>query len=357
MNRRAVISLIAGVLVSALALYLAFRNVPISDLGVYFSSVDYIWVIPATALLLLAFLLRALRWQIILGAYRHVGFTNAFHPLMIGFMINCVLPGRVGEIARPAILKKRDDIPFTTGLATVAAERALDMVFLLLLFIGVLATVEIDPSIDEVFGGRHLNREALLDLRDGVIQLSVLLVAGIVFISIGRCRDWLNRVILGFPRLLFFIGPEPKDRIHDRILVPLTGILGNIAAGFSLVRSPKRLLLCMVSSLSIWAASGLSYYVMALGCPGIGISFVEMVAVMIIICVFIALPSVPGFWGIWEAGGVFALSLFSVPSQEAAGFTLVNHAVQVFPVIFVGLGSALLTGINILQVSYRESQP
>jgi len=36
---------------------------------------------------------------------------------MIGFMINCILPGRVGEVARPIILKKKENVPFSTGLA------------------------------------------------------------------------------------------------------------------------------------------------------------------------------------------------------------------------------------------------
>jgi hypothetical protein len=93
---------------------------------------------------------------------------------------------------------------------------------------------------------------------------------------------------------------------------------------------------------------------MALGCPGIGLSFIELSAVMVIVCFFIALPSVPGFWGVWEAGGVFALALFGVSSRDAAGFTLANHAIQVFPVIFIGLISAVVTGINIWQVSYKK---
>ena len=52
---------------------------------------------------------------------------------MIGFMINSVLPGRVGEVARPVILKKQEDIPFSTGLATVAAERVFDVIIMIIL--------------------------------------------------------------------------------------------------------------------------------------------------------------------------------------------------------------------------------
>ena len=77
---------------------------------------------------------------------------------------------------------------------------------------------------------------------------------------------------------------------------------------------------------------------------------------MVVVCFFIALPSAPGFWGLWEAGGVFALALFGVPAKDAAGFTLVNHAVQMFPVILLGLLSALITSVNIWQLTYGEKK-
>jgi hypothetical protein len=69
---------------------------------------------------------------------------------------------------------------------------------------------------------------------------------------------------------------------------------------------------------------------------------------MIIICIFIALPSVPGYWGTWEAGGVFPLGLFGVALEPAAGFTLVNHGIQLLPVIGIGLISALMTGARLI---------
>ena len=68
---------------------------------------------------------------------------------------------------------------------------------------------------------------------------------------------------------------------------------------------------------------------------------------MVVVCFFIALPSAPGFWGLWEAGGVFALSLFGIPNKDAVGFILVNHVVQLVPVIIIGWLSAIVTGINI----------
>ena len=47
--------------------------------------------------------------------------------------------------------------------------------------------------------------------------------------------------------------------------------------------------------------------------------------------------------------GAVAMALFGVPVKEAAGFTLANHAVQMFPIIIAGLYSAVITGVKIRQ--------
>ncbi len=46
--------------------------------------------------------------------------------------------------------------------------------------------------------------------------------------------------------------------------------------------------------------------------------------------------------------------LFGVSEREAAGFTLANHAIQMFPVIIMGLISAFITGVDIRRVSYDQ---
>lgn len=354
MKKNVAISLLLGILVSVSALYFSFRNVPLKALVSYIASVNYLWIFPAVGVSLFTFVLRAVRWRVILASSCKIGFLDAFHPLMIGFMINCILPGRVGEVARPIILKKREHVPFSTGLATVAVERAFDVGFIIVFFIAVLIFVDIDPEIDMSFGKYHLNRATLITIGEGMLMLSIALIAGIMMISIDRTRKWITLSISRFPSLFFFTSRGIRDRITSVISIPVVGIVDNFAVGFSLVKSPEKLSLCMGLSFLIWILSALSYYAMARGCPGVTLSFLEIAAVMIIICFFIALPSVPGFWGIWEAGGIFALSLFGVSGQDAAGYTLVNHGVQMIPVMIVGLVSALIIGINILQVSYEK---
>ena len=354
MKRNLAISLFAGIAVSAVALYLAFRNVPLLDLISYLGSINYLWVIPSIAVAMFSFVIRVLRWQIILSSARRISFWRAFHPLMIGFMVNCVLPGRVGEVARPVILRKRENFPVSSGLATVAAERVFDIGLLIILFAVVLATVDIRSDLYIVFGKYRLDRETLEMIGSGMLKLCLVLIVGIVLVTIDKTRKLINRFIQGFPSLFFFFTAPGRSKLQRGISQPLVRIVDNVAEGFSLIRYPKKLFVCIVLSVVIWYFSALSIYIMALGCPGIGLTFLELTAMMVIICFFIALPSVPGFWGIWEAAGVFALSLFGVSANDAAGFTLANHAVQMIPVIVVGMVSAVITGINILNVAYEK---
>jgi uncharacterized protein (TIRG00374 family) len=304
--------------------------------------------------ILLSFALRAYRWKIILESAGNIRFWQSFHPLMIGFMINCILPGRVGEVARPVILQKKENIPFSTGLATVGAERMFDVGMLIILFAVLLATIEIDPNIDIVFGNYHLNKTTLMTVGKGTFKLLLLLIVGIALVAFNKTRNMINYLITRMPGMFFFAGPDLKKKIQKKICEPLVRVVNNLATGFTLVKYPMKISACFSLSVVIWGLAAFSYYLMSLGCPGIELSFIEITAVMIIICFFIALPSVPGYWGIWEAGGVFALLLFGVSSKDAAGYTLANHAIQIFPVIFVGLISAMVTSVNILQVSYEK---
>lgn len=349
-------SFIGGIIISVVALYFAFKNVPLRELFNYLASINYLWVIPAVLVALLSFALRALRWRIILESTQKIGVWSAYHPMMIGFMINCVLPGRLGEVARPVILQKEEKIPFSTGLATVVAERVFDICILLILFMLTVGMLQIDPDQNIIFGSYNLNLDTLHTVFSGLLKLGALLIIGMVLFSIGKVRKIIYMIILSIPDWLFLAGDKFKSRLKTKICEPVIGILKNIASGFNLIRSPNKIFSCTVLSILIWGLGSLSYYIFSLGSPGVSLTYLEMTTVMVIVCFFISLPSVPGWWGLWEAGGVFALSLFGVTAKEAAGFTLANHAIQVIPVIIAGFVSAMYLSVNIRQMSYQSKE-
>lgn len=353
-NKKIILSLIAGLLLSGIALYVTFKNIPLPELFGYLKTVNYWWAIPTVAIAVLTFLIRVVRWQLLLDPVNKTGFWSAYHPLMIGFMLNCILPGRVGELARPAIFYKKERVAFSKVLATVGAERVFDVLVLLLSFVIVLAAVEINPTLDLTFGKYHINKATLEMIGMTTLEISLGLITCIALVSMRQSRRFIKRTILSLPDLLFFAGNPFREKIREKLCARLVHIIDNVAVGLELLKSPKKVGLCLGLSLLVWVVAGVSYYVMAFGCPGIELSFLEMYAMMVILCFFISLPSVPGFWGLWEAGGVFGLLIFGVSVKEAAGFTLTSHVLQIVPVIILGLISSIITGVNIVQVAYTS---
>lgn len=347
MNRNTTISLFLGTAISVAALYFAFRNIPLDDLSDYLSSINYLWIIPAVAVSFSSFIFRTLRWQSILEPVRKIGFASAFHPLMTGFMLNCILPGRIGEAARPAILLKNEKIPFSTGIATVAVERIFDIFFLVIFFIAATAFVKIDPGLSVDFGGYHLDSADLSIAGRNIAGTGAIIAVCCLLLFSGKTRKPIDNILMKMPDIFFFAGSSFKKKIEDKISLPVLRVLDNFSNGFQLIKRPRIIFISSFYTLAVWALSALSYYLLALGCPGIDLSFTEIAAVMIIVCFFIALPSAPGYWGLWEAGGIFAMSLFGVSAKDAAGYTLTNHVIQMLPVILTGLVSAMITGVRI----------
>lgn len=352
MKRKYSISLTIGAVLSIIGFYWSFRNVPVDELLAYLRDIDYVWLIPAAVIGFSTYFFRALRWRIILSANAQLSFSSCYHPMMIGFMINSVLPARVGELARPAILKQKENVPFSFGITTVGTERILDAITLLALLAWMLSTVQIDPNLEVDIQGYHLSKDVLDRIAGGMIGVSAGLGVLVVAMNIPAFQRLLKAGVLKIPVIFAPAGETFTEKLYHKFCLPLTGIIDNIASGLSLIRHPQKLVICIIYSLLIWLLQAVAFQIVALGSPLIDISFTQMTMVFIIICFFIMLPSVPGYWGIWEAGGVFGLSLFGVGASEALGFSLTVHVVLLLPVVVAGIISAIFTSINIMKISY-----
>ena len=194
MTKKMAASFIGGIIISAVALYFAFKNVPLAELFNYLVSINYLWVLPAVVITFLSFMLRAWRWRIILESTTKISVWRAYHPMMIGFMINCVLPGRLGEVARPVILQKEEKIPFTTGLATVVAERVFDICILLILFMLTVGMLQIDPDQNVVLWILSAEPGNAANCIQWFAEIRGLLIVGIALFSIGKFRKIIYSV-------------------------------------------------------------------------------------------------------------------------------------------------------------------
>ena len=355
-SSKMILSLIVGIVFSGAAIYISFRNVPLAQLLEYVKTINFWWIIPSTFLALSTYFVRALRWKIIMKPIKGISFWHAFHPVVISFTINCLLPGRVGELARPAILYKRDKVEFSKVLATVVVERIFDIVTLLCIFIFIAGSITIDPSLSLSFNGYQINEDTLLDIRAKTILVCFLMLGIIFMFMLPVSRLAIGRFISWLPRLLFFTTVQFRQHLSKRLHMRSHAILGNIALGFEVLRNPNEIIACLLLSASVWLLAFCSFYVLTLGCEGVDISFLESSASIIILCFFIMLPSVPGYWGIWEVGGIYGLMIFGVPKMEAAGLTLTNHFFQIIPLVLIGILSAWLTGVNIMQAGLHSQK-
>ncbi len=113
-----------------------------------FTAVEWTWVFAAVGLNLLSVLVRALAWRtVIVQAFEkpHPSFMLVFSAFSVGLFANALLPGRIGELARVAVLNRR--MPqagaWARLLGTVFAHRVFDLVAVMVLLVYVVLTAHI----------------------------------------------------------------------------------------------------------------------------------------------------------------------------------------------------------------------
>jgi hypothetical protein len=310
-------------------------------------SIDYTWVILSMGINYASFLIRAYRWNIIVNQIYPLKFSTAYHLTSIAFMMNSLLPGRMGELARPLILNQQKDIPVTAGLTTIVSERLFDITILCLLYLGVILLIDFDPNYKMNIGTYTLSIKLLTSLAVHIFIGGLILLLCMLSFNINAVRSFIIKCLMKIPQLFSFTGVRIQNFIERRCIQSIINLIHHVTEGFSILKRPWVIFQCFIHSLTLWILIAVSNYVMTFGCKNMDINIFEMCAVLVIICFFISLPSVPGSWGLWEAGGIFALTIFGIGRQEAIGFTIVNHASQLLPVIVAGLISVMITGISI----------
>ena len=117
-----------------------------------FDAVKWYWVVVAIGLNLLSVVVRAFAWNTVIKQAippPHPRFPLVFSAFSVGLFANAVLPGRIGELARVAVLTRklrlqgRADGTWAVLVGTVFAHRLFDLVPTVGLILYVLATAKI----------------------------------------------------------------------------------------------------------------------------------------------------------------------------------------------------------------------
>jgi len=101
-----------------------------------FRKAHYVWLLPSVGFIGLLYLCRVVRWRLFLSPVKQVSYLSLLSATCIGFMANCVLPVRLGEIIRPFVLSRKEKIGLAQVLATaLGLERVFDLIGLSVLLL------------------------------------------------------------------------------------------------------------------------------------------------------------------------------------------------------------------------------
>jgi len=308
--------LLLGMVVSLLCGYLAVRGTNLSEAIASLSRVHLLSLLPATGVMLLTFLIRAYRWQILLQPVKAIPTSHLFASTMIGFMANNLLPLRAGEFVRAYAIARVADISASAAFATLVIERIFDGIALSSFLLFSLFT---------------------LSLPSWIIRVNYVFV-GVYIVALVICG------------VLLFPGTKGKRWQPTWLPLRVRHALDNFVVGLDVLRNGSRLLWVSLASLVLWLVSAL-YYLLLFRGFGLVLSLEAAIILLGIVALGVALPAAPGFVGNYQYATVIALSLFAVPREEALGFSLFSHAAQFIPITAIGLLYLLRYNLSLSRLS------
>lgn len=322
--------------VTFLLLWWVVRGVDFSAVVREIRGADYLLLAVAVAVATAGFLIRALRWKVLLQPVRSdTGLGSRFAAVNIGFMANNVLPLRVGEFARAYALSRMERVSAGGAFGSLAVERFLDaFTILVLLLVSVAA-----PDFPE---GATLGGRSVGSVVNGMVGFVGVVLAGLVVLLL-----WPRKLVRLAERVLARFLPAESGR---RAVDSLEAFL----AGLTSMREPKLMTAAVAWSLLFWTWNCLGFWI-GFRAFGIDASFFAAMFVNSIVAFAVAAPSSPGFFGTFHAGvKVALLGVYGVGEGETLAFAFGYHLGGFIPVTIIGLYYAWRLGLSLGEIERSE---
>lgn len=299
----------AGLVISAVTLYLAVRNVDFRDVRRVIYQADLRFACLALVSVGFTLSLKIQRWRVLLGAAGgHIDFVKVCLSFLSAQMLNAFFPLRVGEISRISVIGAMG-LSHAFVLGTIAVEKVLDLIAFASFLLALLLLV----PLPEWMGGSGYGFMAL--------TLLIALMVYIIAFHRGRVVSALDRVIERFP-----------DRVRGFAAE-------HLRAGFSsldVLRSRTEFLKLALGTAFIWSVAALTNYLVLLSL-GIPVPLEASLLILIALQAGITVPALPGRIGIFEYICVLALGVFGVERTIALSYGILLHVIVFLPVIILGL--------------------
>lgn len=286
------------ILIGVFLLWLAFRGVSLAKIGELFSQVNYIYIVLALAALLVSGMVKAWRWRLLFHPDENqLRFSKVWRILMMGQMVNILIPARFGEVTRVYLMNQIEDRSAVRVLGTIGIEKLLDVSIL-------ISLTAILPLLMPLPDWLHAPSRVLVIA--GIIAL-------LVMFSVAYHRSSLSRIAI-------FLTSFLPAMYRTMILSQLEGALESLSA----LRHRRINLKLSFWSVVAWLASSLVNYLVFLAL-GLSLPFIASVFLLLVLHVGIAVPSSPGKIGVFHYLCLLALSVFSVDRGIALGYSTILY--------------------------------
>lgn len=261
----------------------------------------------AMALMSSTLFLRAYRWRVLLQAEGNISIADAFWATSAGYLGNSVLPARAGEVVRTVMISRKSGMTKTFVLTTALSERVVDAIALITISASVLLVLPEKPGW-------------LADAAKPFAVLGLCGVAAIAFVPIFE-SFWF--------RLL------AKLPVPHRLREMAEHALRHGLQGIRSFHDPRRLVRFLGLTAVIWFLDGVTTVVTA---NSIGLTISLPVAFLLIAGLGLgsAVPSTPGYVGVYQFVAVSILTPFGLSKTDAIAYILLYQAMNYVMVLFWG---------------------
>jgi uncharacterized protein (TIRG00374 family) len=314
--------MVVGLIVGGGFLYLFLRDQDWGLIQAHLAKAELAPLVVAAALGVAMYAVKVRRWADLLPAPTPSWSARA-HAIALGFGANVVLPGRVGEALRVAVIHRRADLPVALGISGVVLERLMDLAALG--FLLAMGTLGLGVESESVVWMRSLG---------ALIAMGTLAAPVVLYLLLGRDPEATEARLAGLASRL---GPNWGPRI--------AGFLGSLARGVSVLETPGKLAWVFLVSVIHWGLNvGLVLAVaVALEVP---LSAAAAAVVLGAVAFASALPQAPGFIGPFHWAVATVLELLGSSGERAAAFAILFWLVGVSVPVLLGAVSLALGGLT-----------
>jgi glycosyltransferase 2 family protein len=340
MNRKRVLITSVVIAVLAVLVYAQFRTWKNFDWATFWVQTDHInlrHIVHGIALIYVSYFLRALRWKIFLRPVRPK--SSAFGllpPTVIGFT-GLALLGRPGELIRPYLVARRENLSFASQLGVWAIERIFDIGGFTVLMV---AAIFLPSKLHYFAGARpaynhwlHVTGYVLIALVTGLFTAAML-----TFYKGEAIAHWLET---RFAHLAKDLGRRIAERVRE------------FAFGLHTIHDFFSFIQLSAVSILLWWLIAVAYKEVthAYGAPMSAMSVTKVLLLMGSSMVG-SLVQLPGVGGGSQLATISALDhVFDIPKELAASCGIMLWLVTFVAVIPIGLALAHRERLSLRKLS------